>query len=375
MINCDFFYEELKKNEVDFFTGVPDSLLKDVSAYFTDHVRASSHLIAVNEGGAVGLAIGHYLATGRPGLVYMQNSGQGNAVNPLMSLADTDVCGIPMVLLVGWRGEPGCKDEPQHIKQGKITLEMFETMGIPYDVLPSEEASAAVVLEEKVRLAMSEKQPVALVVKKGTFASYKLKNTPQNEYTLSREEVICYVAGALESNAVVVSTTGKASRELYEYRERCGLGHEKDFLTVGGMGHASQIALGIALSKPERSIVCLDGDGAGLMHLGGMGIVAGQKVSNYKHVLLNNGVHDSVGGQPTLGFHVDFCAIAIAVGYLESFRATNFKELEKVLPRFLAAKGPVFLEVCVAPGDRKDLGRPTMSPSDNKNALMGFINE
>jgi len=373
MLECDFFYNQMIENGVEFFTGVPDSLLQDVCAYLTDHTEPGSHVIAANEGGAVGLAIGHYLATGRPGLVYMQNSGQGNAVNPLMSLADSDVYGIPMLLMIGWRGEPGHKDEPQHVKQGKITLALLETMGISYAVLPEEEASAAEVLSEQVRLSLSKKQPVAVVVKKGTFVPYKLKNTPHNDYALSREEAIGCIVEALPDEAVIVSTTGKASRELYECRDRLGSGHAKDFLTVGGMGIASQIALGIALAKKERTVYCMDGDGAALMHLGGMGIAACLGLENFRHILLNNGVHDSVGGQPTIGFQIDFCAIAKAMGYRKTFIATSRKELDALMPVFVKEQGPVFLELRVSLGARDDLGRPKTAPAQNKADFMEFL--
>lgn len=373
MLDCGFFYEQLKISGISFFSGVPDSLLQDICAYITDHADSSSHIIAANEGGAVALAIGHYLATGSPGLVYMQNSGQGNVINPLMSLADNDVYGIPMVLVIGWRGEPGYKDEPQHVKQGKITLSLLETMGISYKVLPDEETSAAAVLAEQVRLTLEKKQPTAVIVRKGTFAAYKLKNTTQNEYTLSREEAVGCVANALPDGAVIVSTTGKASRELYEYRDQIGIGHDKDFLTVGGMGHASQIALGIALAKRERAVYCLDGDGAALMHLGGMGIAARHGPENFRHILLNNGVHDSVGGQPTIGFQIDFCKIAKAMGYKATFAINSREELEAVMPVFTKEKGPVFLEVRVSAGARDDLGRPKTTPSQNKDDFMEFL--
>lgn len=374
MLNCGSFYEHMRECGISFFTGVPDSLLKDICAYISDHAPSEKHIIAANEGGAVGLAIGHFLATGKPGLVYMQNSGQGNAVNPLMSLADKEVYGIPMLLLVGWRGEPGVKDEPQHVKQGKITKELFDAMGIPCVVLPDSDEDAFRVVEESIEQTLALNQPVALLVRSGTFASYKLQGKVANQYLLSREESIGAIASALDPKTVVVSTTGKPSRELYEYRESQESGHSMDFLTVGGMGHASQIALGIALAKPDRTVCCLDGDGAALMHMGGLGIVSSQMAPNYKHILLNNGVHDSVGGQPTVGFAVDFCSIARSVGYPQAYRAETRAELDNLLPRFVEEAGPVFLEVRIASGARDDLGRPKSTPAENKAALMEFIN-
>lgn len=373
MLECSYFYEHLRERGISFFAGVPDSLLKDICAYIFDHAPRESHIIAANEGGAVGLAIGHFLATGKPGLVYMQNSGQGNAINPLMSLADKDVYGIPMILLVGWRGEPGVKDEPQHIKQGKITKELFDTIGIPCAVLPDSNEDALRVVEESVRKTIAQNQPVALLVRSGTFTPYQLQNKVANKYILSREKAIKVIIDALDADTVVVSTTGKASRELYEYRESQASSHSKDFLTVGGMGHASQIALGMALAKPEQTICCLDGDGAALMHMGGLGIVSSAEALNYKHIILNNGVHDSVGGQPTVGFFVDFCLAAKGMGYANTFLAETKEELERLLPRFVKQSGPVLLEVRVAAGARTDLGRPRSTPEDNKSALMEFI--
>ena len=375
MLDCSFFYKQLQAQGIQFFTGIPDSLLRDICAYITDHVPEGRHIIAANEGGAIGLAIGHYLATGQPGLVYMQNSGQGNAVNPLMSLADNDVYGIPMVLMIGWRGEPGHKDEPQHVKQGKITLHLLDTMGIPYAVLPEQETAAAAVLAEMMSLSEFRKQPVAVVVKNGTFAPYKLKYSPQNLYTLSREEAIGCVVEALPADAVVVSTTGKTSRELYEYRDRIKAGHAKDFLTVGGMGHALQIALGISLAKKNRDVYCLDGDGAALMHLGGLSIAAHWGTENFRHIILNNGVHDSVGGQPTLGFQVDFCGIAKAMGYKKTFMAVSREELNAVMAVFMKEHGPVFLELRISAGAREDLGRPKTTPAQNKADFMEFLRD
>ncbi len=375
MLECKNFYDQFNHCGVDFFTGVPDSLLKDFCAYISDHAQPASHIIAANEGSAIGLAIGHYLASGSPGLVYMQNSGQGNAVNPLTSLADNDVYGIPMLLLIGWRGEPGKKDEPQHVKQGKITIPMLDTMGIPFHILPESEAEAIEMLNKALSETKQLNQPVALVVPNGTFAPYQLQKKTANPYSMPRENAICTIVESLGQQDIIVSTTGKASRELYEYRKSQSTNHSPDFLTVGGMGHASQIALGIALSKPKRTVCCIDGDGAALMHLGGMGIIASSQAPNYYHVLLNNGVHDSVGGQPTIGFKVDFCAIARAVGYSHVYKAENQSELQNQLPKFLATKGPVFFEVCVSAGARDDLGRPKNSPAENKHNFMDHLRD
>lgn len=357
MIKPDSFVNSLIELGVEFFTGVPDSLLKNFCAYVTDHC-GENHIIAANEGGAVGLASGYYLATGKPALVYMQNSGQGNAVNPLASLADPDVYSIPMIILVGWRGMPGVHDEPQHVKQGKITISLFETMGIPTFVLEDEEVKGEgqgeqwmVQVDSAVRLAITESRPVALIVRKGLFDEYKLQNKKPDIAEVKRESAIEEILKTLPADAVVVSTTGMISREVYETRERLGEGHARDFLTVGSMGHASQIALGIAMAQPTRPVFCLDGDGASIMQMGNMAIVGQSSAANLTHIVINNAAHDSVGGQPTVGGAIDLPAIAKACGYNEPGH-------------------PTFRQVLVAKGARKDLGRPKEPPQVNKALFM-----
>lgn len=373
MLSPSFFIDTLARYGVDFYAGVPDSLLKNVCAYITDHLDENHNIIAANEGGAVALAAGHYLATGRVGCVYMQNSGEGNAVNPLASLTDSEVYHIPMLLLIGWRGRPGVHDEPQHVKQGKITTGLLNTMGINYEVLSKEEESAALQIAKAADSIRRTGDVFALVVEKDTFDSYALQTQVPNDYPMSREEAIQMVAAAAEQDAAIVATTGMISRELFEYRATQQQGHQRDFLTVGSMGHASQIALGIALEKPARRIYCFDGDGAAIMHAGGMAIVASKHPRNYVHVLFNNGAHDSVGGQPTVGHQIDLPAIAKAVGYRDAFSAATADELMQALQRIAHAEGPLFLEVRVHRGNRKDLGRPTTSPIQNKEALMEYL--
>lgn len=378
MIQPQIFLKTLQSLGIDFFTGVPDSLLKSFCAFLTDHCR-SNHVIAANEGGAIGLAAGHYLATGRPSLVYMQNSGQGNAVNPLASLADPDVYSIPMILLVGWRGEPGVKDEPQHLKQGKITLPLFETMDIPTTVIPDEGWQE--VVSTAIGRAVRESRPVALIVRKGLFAEYKLLDKKPDISDLSRERAIEQILDKLPSDAVVVSTTGMISRELYETRLRRGEGHERDFLTVGSMGHALMIAVGIAKAQPNRKVVCLDGDGASIMQMGNMAIAGQSGCGNLTHVVLNNAAHDSVGGQPTVGGAVDFTEIAQAVGYDVVYpdwdallHSTEEMRLISKLKEFgdcdPSGRRPRFMEVRVCKGARKDLGRPKEPPQANKKLFM-----
>jgi phosphonopyruvate decarboxylase len=372
MIRPEFFIEKLRENGIDCFAGVPDSLLKNICAYITDHCDAEHNIIAANEGAAVGLAAGHYLATGLPACVYMQNSGEGNIINPLASLTDPEVYNIPVLLLIGWRGRPGVHDEPQHVKQGKVTTGLLNTMGINFDVLSKEEDKAEKQIAKAID-ALKKKDVYALVIEKDTFEDYKLQNVEKNDLTMSREEAIQTVAAALGEKDCIVSTTGMISRELFEYRAAMNQGHERDFLTVGSMGHASQIALGIAMAKPNRKVWCFDGDGAAIMHMGSMAIVASKAPKNYVHVVFNNGAHDSVGGQPTVGLKINFPAIAQAVSYPAVYSVETKEYLQELLAKIKNVEGPVFLEVKVKKGNRKDLGRPTTTPIQNKEALMDFL--
>lgn len=375
MIRPEYFYNTLRGMGIDFYTGVPDSLLKDICAYITDHADRKNNIIAANEGGAVGLAAGYHLATGNIPVVYMQNSGLGNTVNPLMSLTDSDVYRIPVLLVIGWRGEPGVHDEPQHVKQGKTTLPLLDAMEIRHEIMSGDEAELEKQLAGGVRYMKETGRAFALVVKKGTFGKYKLQNGTHNPYTMEREEAIKAVAGAMDVKDIVVSTTGKISRELFEHRTATGEGHSRDFLTVGSMGHASQIALGIALNRPERNVYCFDGDGAAIMHMGGMGIVASMLPGNFYHIVFNNGAHDSVGGQPTIGFGIDLPKIAAGCGYKTVMSVATRSELDTILPTLTTLPAPLLLEIKVKKGSRDDLGRPTTMPVENKEALMSFLEE
>lgn len=374
MISPKFFIETLKSYDIDFYAGVPDSLLKNICAYIADNMDAQHNIIAANEGAAVGLAAGYHLATGKAGVVYMQNSGEGNIINPLASLTDKEVYNIPALLLIGWRGRPGVHDEPQHVKQGKVTTGILNTMGINYDVLSTDEEKAAKQIAIAVE-ALKNNEVYALVIEKGTFEDYKLQSVEVNDLTMTRENAIQTVAAALDEKDAIVSTTGMISRELFEYRAGKGEAHNRDFLTVGSMGHASQIALGIALQKTDRTIWCFDGDGATIMHMGSMAIVASKEPKNFVHVVFNNGAHDSVGGQPTVGLKIDLPRIARGVGYKHTFSVSTMENLVQVLEDVKKAEGPTLLEVKVKKGNRKDLGRPTTTPIQNKEALMDFLSK
>lgn len=375
MVSPEFFVNTLNEHGIDFYAGVPDSLLKDMCAYITDNLPAKQNIIAANEGGAMGIAAGYHLATGKVPVVYMQNSGEGNIINPLASLTDKEVYNIPVLLVIGWRGRPGVHDEPQHVKQGKVTTGLLNTMGINYAILPKDEEGVAEQIKIAADFMKATNECYALIIEKNTFEAYQLWNIESDDLTMSRENAIRKVASSIEDNACIVSTTGMISRELFEARTAWNQGHERDFLTVGSMGHASQIALGIALQKPERRVYCFDGDGASIMHMGNMAITAAMKCKNYVHVVFNNGAHDSVGGQPTVGLKIDLCAVAMAVGYNGAYSVETIEALETKLAELKAVNGPIFLQVCVKKGNRKDLGRPTTTPVRNKEALMEFLSK
>ena len=370
MINPSDFYNALISKGISFFTGVPDSLLKDICAYISDNAPKNRHIIAANEGSSIGLAVGNYLASGNPSLVYMQNSGFGNTVNPLLSIADNDVYSIPMVLLIGWRGEPGEKDEPQHIKQGKVSEDLLVAMEIPYQII-DENSDVDTVIDKTMKIAISQKKPYALLVRNNTFEKYTLLKESKTYFPLNREGAIKLIIDQLNEHDVVVSTTGKTSREVFEYREELNQTHEKDFLTVGAMGHSSSIALGIALEKKDRTIFCIDGDGSALMHMGSIAINGMQKdITNFKHIIINNGSHDSVGGQPTVGFDIDFSKIASASGYTLCDSASDIDEIKEKLKIMINHKGRALLEIRVNKGARENLGRPTQTPVENKSLFQ-----
>ena len=375
MLSPKNYLNLLITNKIDFFVGIPDSSLKNFTSYITDHVGKQNDIIAANEGACIGLAAGYHLATGKVPFVYMQNSGLGNAINPLLSLAEDKVYQIPMIIMIGWRGEPGVKDEPQHLKQGEITLSLLESMGMPYIVIDSDEEKAIEQTKNLMKATIDKSTPHFIVVRPTVFEKYKLKTEIISDYIMSREDALKIVVDSLDDNDIVVSTTGKLSRELFEYREKLNQTHEKDFLTVGSMGHTSAISLGIALQKKDRKVFCLDGDGSILMHTGTLATIGYHNPKNFFHIIFNNGAHESVGGQPTVGLDVDFKKVA--KGYLyENVRSVESKvDLYKALDELRNKKGPYLLEIKVAINTRKDLGRPTTTPIENKNAFMSNINK
>jgi phosphonopyruvate decarboxylase len=371
--------DQLRSLGIDLFTGVPDSLLKHFCAYVMDELPRENHILAANEGNAVAIAMGHFLRTRRPALVYLQNSGFGNTVNPLVSLADPDVYGIPMVLLVGWRGQPGVPDEPQHRKQGRVMTVLLDALEIPWSVLPKDPQEAARTLEEAVDDATAGSRPRVVLVERDTFAPHEgdgARHGPTGRGRhdiVSREEALVALVDAVGDEAIFVSTTGMLSRELFEYRERRGGSGDRDFLTVGGMGHCSSIALGIATRERDREVWCLDGDGALLMHLGSLGVIADHAPPTFFHVVFNNGVHDSVGGQPTSVHVVDVPRVAEALGYTRAQRERDPSAVASAVDRMRAAGGPTLLELEVLPGNRPDIGRPTRTPAEGRDAFMAAL--
>ncbi len=362
--------------EFDFFAGVPDSQLKALSSFLMDSygLDPAHHVIAANEGNAAALAAGYHLATGKTPVVYLQNSGLGNIVNPVASLLNEKVYGIPCLFIVGWRGEPGVHDEPQHIFQGEITLPLLDTLDIPYFVIDKATTLGQISAKlEEYRALFAQGRQAAFVIRKGAL-EYSGKTVYSNAHPLGREEAIGCILSA-SGDDPVVSTTGKASREVFEHRAAQNQGHGRDFLTVGSMGHSSSIALGIALQKPERRVWCLDGDGAALMHLGAMAVIGASGPANLIHIVLNNEAHESVGGMPTAAGRVDLCAIAKACGYVNVFSVDSPETLEQALAAAKEGKQLTFLEVKCALGARADLGRPTTTPQENKAAFMAGLEE
>jgi len=362
--------------DADFYAGVPDSQLRALCDYLIDlyGTDPTHHIIAANEGNCAALAAGYHLATGKVPAVYMQNSGQGNIINPLASLLNKKVYGIPCVFVIGWRGEPGVHDEPQHIYQGEVTLTLLQDMGIESFVLEKNTSEEALCNKmSEFRELLAEGKDVAIVVRKGAL-TYDKKNIYKNNCVMLREEIIRQIV-RIAGNDPIISTTGKASRELFEIREANGQGHQQDFLTVGSMGHSSSIAFGIALNKPDTNVWCIDGDGAALMHMGAMAVIGQTAPDNLIHIVINNGAHESVGGIPTAAGCIDLVKIAEGCGYKYIYRVSDYEELNTALEKVKNSAGLAFLEVKAAVGARSDLGRPARTPEENKKAFMVYLNE
>ena len=364
----------LKIINADFYTGVPDSQLKAVCNYLMDRygIDTQHHIIAANEGNCVAIAAGYHLATGKVPVVYLQNSGEGNIINPVASLLNEKVYAIPMIFIIGWRGEPGVHDEPQHIFQGEVTLKLLEDMGIDYFVINPETSEQEIAEAAEAFLSkLNSGKSVAYVVRKGAL-TYATEVKYENEYSMVRERVLRHVVKA-SGEEPIVCTTGKASRELFEIREENGQSHKYDFLTVGSMGHGSSIALGIAINKPKQRIWCIDGDGAALMHMGSMAVIGVNKPDNLVHIVINNGAHESVGGMPTVAKKIDMIQIAMGCGYDFAVAVDDYSDLDDALMEVKARKSLSLIEAKCCLESRKNLGRPTTTTMDNKNAFMRFL--
>lgn len=358
----------------DFYTGVPDSQLKALCNYLMSvyGIDSKHHVIAANEGNCTALAAGYHLATGRVPVVYMQNSGEGNIINPVASLLNDKVYAIPVIFIIGWRGEPGIHDEPQHIYQGEVTLKLLEDMGIASFVIgkdtTDEEAAAKM---KEFRDILAEGRDVAFVIRKGALTDAP-KVEYRNDNTMIREEIIRHIVKASGEDPII-STTGKASRELFETRTANSQSHKYDFLTVGSMGHSSSIALGVAINKPDQRIWCVDGDGAVLMHMGSMAVLGANKPANLIHIVINNGAHETVGGMPTVAGSIDLVAIAKACGYPHAVCVESFEALDAAMEAAKSVNELSLIEVKCSIGARDDLGRPTTTALENKNNFMEYL--
>ena len=375
MISCQDFFDILNKYDLSFFTGIPDSTFKEWMKFLVDKDDVMlKNLIACNECEAVALAAGYHLATNKVGVVYMQNSGLGKTVNPLTSLCDPDVFSIPVLLMIGWRGEPGKVDAPQHKKMGKITLPLLETLQIPYWILEPDLKIIEKKLKEVIAHFKANKSPYAFIVRKKFFQNYDLEKAVIKKYIISREEAISVIMQNLNNDEIIVSSTGFVSRELYEYRESNIKDHYKSFYNIGSMGCASSIGLSIALQKPNRKVIVFDGDGAAIMQMGAFTTIGKYSPSNYVHIIFDNNSHESTGGQPTNSDTIDFAKIALACNYKSAKLIKTKSALIKTIPEIKEQIGPLLVVIKIQKNARPDLNRPEKTPKELKNALMNYFN-
>ena len=378
-ISPQLFLKHLIRRDILFFTGVPDSLLKYLCLCIDQSKDLkSNHIITSNEGAAIGLASGYHIGTNKVPLVYMQNSGIGNAINPLLSLADSKVYSIPMLILIGWRGEPGVKDEPQHLSQGEVQIDLLNALKIPFDIISKNNNDYKLIIDRGLNYAKEKSSPFVILIKKNTFSKIAFNSNKQGSNTLplTREYCLGILLKSLPKNSIIVSTTGKTSREIFELRKLNNQPHENDFLTIGSMGHCSSIALGIAKTNPHLNIFCIDGDGSIIMHMGTLSTIGQELPDNFHHILINNYSHESVGGQKTSSEIIDFNLLSKSLNYKDYYRANNKNSLNKLIKEMLNnSNKPALFEIQVQPGSRSDLGRPTVTPKENKIKLMKKINE
>ena len=373
MIPCEELFNIFKKNDLDFFTGVPDSTFKDWMSFLSDeNNRRLSNIIACNECEATAIAAGYYLSNNKIPVVYLQNSGEGKTVNPLTSLCDREVYSIPLILMIGWRGQPGIPDEPQHKKMGRITLSLLDVLEIPYRILSEDLEEIKAQIKEVKEMVERESRPVAIIIKSGLLEKYSSKIETNNNYEMNREDAIKIIINNLKGSEIVVSTTGKTSRELFEYRKKLGQ-ETRDFYTVGSMGCASSLGFSIALQKTNKRVIIFDGDGAAIMQMGAIATIGHYKPKNFFHFIFDNESHDSTGGQPTVSKTLNFEKIALASGYSYGKTIKNKQELEEEIKSLDKLAGPAMIVVKVNKGSRQDLGRPTKTPQENKDSFMEFL--
>lgn len=371
-MQAEFFVKKIHELGIETITGIPDSTLKTFCDYIGNEGSGlfEYHIVPENEGASVGIAIGEYLATGRPACIYMQNSGLGNAVNPFTSLAHSEVYGIPMLFVIGWRGEPGEKDEPQHKFMGRITTELLHILEIEYTIIDNETTQDILGQAlDRAQKAFSNNRQYALIVKPGTFDK-RCVTVRANKFSLARERAIEMIVQQLKLEDSVVSTTGKISRELYEQCERIFGNHNQIFLTVGGMGHVSMVAYQLANRNKESKVFCLDGDGSILMHMGSLAVLGKYPVDNLVHVCLNNEAHESVGGMPTGAAGISYGGFAEIAGYKKVYCVKDEVELEEALDKIRKKDEMTFLDISVSLESRANLGRPAESTKENKEMFM-----
>jgi phosphonopyruvate decarboxylase len=375
MIECKKLFQIFDKNDLTFYIGVPDSTFKHWMTFLDDHHgKGLTNIIAANECEAIAIASGYHLATGKTPVAYMQNSGLGKTINPLTSLCDPEVYSIGVLLMVGWRGIPGIKDEPQHKKMGRITKSLLDTLEIPYDELPESERKIEGVVSKAISYIKKKNAAYGLIIKPGMIGKHTSSKNKKSGYKLSREAAIQTILDNLNGQEVILSTTGKASRELFENRTK-RTEHPRDFYTVGSMGCVASIALGIALQKPNRPVLVFDGDGSIIMQMGTLATIGYYKPSNLYHFVFDNGCYESTGGQPTVSGSLDFAKIAMASGYVSAETITSHDELNHAIKKTKGEKGPCLIVVKVNTSSRKDLGRPTSSPIENKEAFMQWMSD
>ena len=370
MVNQQTLFQELDKLGVKFFTGVPDSLLNDFCLYLVNNIPDGQHVMAANEGNAIAIAAGNYLATGNIPVVYMQNSGIGNATNPLLSLTHDCVYGIPMILVIGWRGDPYINDHAQHKKQGELTPVLMKDMDIPYEILDADDT----VVDKfawAVNKAKEISSPVALIAKKAILTQKEKKQTYADSKLMNREEAVAAVVDVLGADAIYLGTTGRATREVHEQLIAHNVGEGHEWQNVGSMGHVSSVGLGLALARPDKRIVVFDGDAAAVMHMGALATNCRYKAGNMVHIVLNNGVNESVGGQPSAGYLIDLTTVAKACGYRTVGHAVETKEeLKQIVQDNQSGEMPLFIDVHVRQGIRSDMPKLNIDHKAQKDALM-----